>query len=618
MLVVVTYRDEEVNPALAATLGALERVTDTVDLPVGGLDDRSVHRFVELTADQEVSQAVGSSIAARTAGNPLFVAELTRLLRSERALTEDGVVYAPVPAGVRDVIRRRLERLPPQTATVLTVAAVIGRRFELGLLARVAELSEDELLDRLESAVAIGLVTEADAPIGTFAFTHDLVRDTLQATLGDTRRARLHARVAQALLDHGNDGDPSRPFALSHHLVQALPLVPAEQVAPHVLAAADAAVGRLAFEQAEEQLRAALALVELLPDEAKAAHELAVRVRLARVLTHTGGYAFPEVRQHTGRGMELVAEAQRRPDTIEALWATGVSAGVAGELATALAVGRRLLAWGEEHGEPTALCLGHSLLGGFASYAGDIDTSVRHLSLAVEVVDAESLDLRLFYDGTLASGVSMRATHAHVAWMAGRDEEASALIADAMRRAERLDHEIAVVFAVCFDAWLAVYRRDRAHARRRAQEVIVRADALGYRQFCVMGRILASSALDDPSVRAAELYDAVAGWEATGARLFQTFFLALQAEAELDLGRSQAAGALLASALRAATTTGERFYEPEVHRLLGVAALQQGRLKEAACHYERGWDLARELGLVALAERMAASIEALRSGPNSQ
>lgn len=73
----------------------------------------------------------------------------------------------------------------------------------------------------------------------------------------------------------------------------------------------------------------------------------------------------------------------------------------------------------------------------------------------------------------------------------------------------------------------------------RADEVIVRADALGYRQFCVMGRILAASAHQDPSVLATELRDAVAGWEAPGAGVFQTFFLTLQAEAEIDLGRPE-------------------------------------------------------------------------------
>ncbi len=48
----------------------------------------------------------------------------------------------------------------------------------------------------------------------------------------------------------------------------------------------------------------------------------------------------------------------------------------------------------------------------------------------------------------------------------------------------------------------------------------------------------------------------------TGACVLQTFFLTLQAEAEIDPSRPEQAGALLDRALHAVTTTGERFYEP--------------------------------------------------------
>lgn len=64
----------------------------------------------------------------------------------------------------------------------------------------MTKLPGDELLDRVESAVATGLVTEDDQVLGSFGFTHDLVRETLQAAVGGTRRARVHLRVAQALV----------------------------------------------------------------------------------------------------------------------------------------------------------------------------------------------------------------------------------------------------------------------------------------------------------------------------------------------------------------------------------------------------------------------------------
>ena len=607
VLIVVTYRDQEYGPGLAATLGTLDRLTDTVDLPLAGLDAGSVHRFVELAAGRDVSGEVAASIASRTAGNPLFVGELTRLLRSEGTLHEEAVRRAPVPVGVREVIRRRLDRLPAQTTTVLTVAAVIGRRFPLTLLGAVTELPQDELLDRVESALAVGLVVEGDTPVGTFAFTHDLVRDTLQDAVSGTRRARLHARIAHALLEDGDDRDPARVFSVADHLHQALPLVPAEEVAQHVLRAADTAAGHLAFEQAEDELQRALALVDRLPPAVRARHELAVRVRLARVLTLTRGHATPEEREHAGRAVALAAGAEPSPDAILAMWGAGVSAGMAAEFSTTLGIGEQLVRWGEEQHDLALVCMGHELIGGCTWYLGDLDTAARHLGRAVDIIDAGAFDRRLFHDRT--NGTWSRATHAVVAWLAGRDEEAAALMSDAVRRAEGPHRPFALVFALFFDAILAVLREDRPHARRRAHELVEHADAIGYRQFSELGRLLAAHAQGDPAARATGL-GTVPGSAESRPRLFQPLFLALHAQAELDLGHPEPAAALLARALAAARETGERFYEPEIHRLLGVAAQQQGRPDEAAAHFRSAGEVARELGLVSFERRAAASLGA--------
>lgn len=598
VVVVVTHRDEDTAPA---SLRALARLPGALDIPLGGLDVAAVHRFVEATAGQPIGEEVAEAIATRTSGNPLFVVELTRLLRSERSLDEHGVRHAPVPAGVRDVVRRRLDRLPPQTTTVLTVAAVIGRRFELGVLERVAQVSEDELLDQVESSVAIGLVTEDAGSVGAFAFAHDLVRDALQEAVSGTRRARLHARIARALIEQGD-----RPFDAAHHLLQAMPIVAAEEVAPHVAAAADAAVAGLAFEQAEQQLRQALGLVQALPPDLRAAHELAVRVRLGRVLTFIHGHAWPEVGEHIGRAVELAEEVEPREEVIQALWAVAVFTGVAGQLARTLAVGRKLLAWGEQHGNAAAVCLGHTALGGFAWCVGDLGTAISHSDLAVAVADADDLDPTLVYDPELAAGVSARANQAIATWLAGGEEESQALMADAVRRAEVSGKDSALVFAWSFDAWLGVLRRDLAHARRRAGEATALADTIGYRQFALIGRMFAAAAIDDAAARASELDQLVAGWESTGARLYQTCFLTLQADAELAGDGVERAEELLVRALDIVEATGERFYEPEIHRLLGTVAERQGRFEAAGCHDARAAAAAGELGLVAFERRLAA------------
>jgi tetratricopeptide (TPR) repeat protein len=101
----------------------------------------------------------------------------------------------------------------------------------------VVGLGEDEAYELLEVAVMARLIIESRP--GWFEFSHGLVRDTLYRDLRLGRRARLHARVADAIeVVHGDD---LQPFV--------------GRLAYHAAAAHDASrtvrYARLAAEQAE-------------------------------------------------------------------------------------------------------------------------------------------------------------------------------------------------------------------------------------------------------------------------------------------------------------------------------------------------------------------------------
>ena len=113
--------------------------------------------------------------------------------------TVDRSTALGLPESVREVIERRVERLAGEARDALTLAAVIGRSFDLELLTHVAETDESRLLDQLEAAVAASLLEESTEQVGRFRFAHALINQTLYEGLGATRRARMHQRVAQAL-----------------------------------------------------------------------------------------------------------------------------------------------------------------------------------------------------------------------------------------------------------------------------------------------------------------------------------------------------------------------------------------------------------------------------------
>ncbi|MGW5487378.1 BTAD domain-containing putative transcriptional regulator [Streptosporangium sandarakinum] len=205
LLVVAAYRTDE-SAHLTETLASLARATP-LRLALPGLDDEAVARLVR--AECEADEETIARIAERTGGNPFYVRESARLLNGEGAL----VALSEVPEGVRDVLRRRLARLPEGGVAILRLAAVAGRESSVDVLVKAADTDEDGVMDALDAGVIAGLLDEP-AP-GRVRFVHALVRDTLIADLSRLRATRMHGRIAAAL--EGTDDIA----ALAHHYARA-------------------------------------------------------------------------------------------------------------------------------------------------------------------------------------------------------------------------------------------------------------------------------------------------------------------------------------------------------------------------------------------------------------
>ncbi|MFC6881140.1 MULTISPECIES: ATP-binding protein [Actinomadura] len=209
VLLACTFRQTEVPERLAAALAALAR-HEPVRVELGGLSAAEVAALVRATCDAAVDDAELAAIAERTGGNPFFTRETARLLDAE------GLPAATrrVPAGVGDVLRRRIAGLPDAVQAVLRDAAVVGRDADLGVLTDLSGGDEDAVIDAVEAGLAAGLVTEP-AP-GRMRFAHALVRDTLYTGLSRARRTRLHGRAAAALERHR----PGEVAAIAHHYLE--------------------------------------------------------------------------------------------------------------------------------------------------------------------------------------------------------------------------------------------------------------------------------------------------------------------------------------------------------------------------------------------------------------
>ena len=269
LIVVGTFRLDELGSGhpLRELLGGLERERRVLRLTLDGLPDTAVRSIVATGIGTNPAPELVSWVVRQTSGNPFFVEEVARDLLESDALEGSGSGGAElraspsapaVPISVRTVIRGRLERLGDAAARTLELAAVVGPEFSLEILGRAGGLDRDALLDALEAAEAAQLVRDVAGRSQRWAFSHALVRAAVYEELSGLRRARLHARVADAL-EATTGADPAVLAAeIAHHAFEARGVEGPERAVRAARAAAAGALAGLAYEQAAAHYARAL------------------------------------------------------------------------------------------------------------------------------------------------------------------------------------------------------------------------------------------------------------------------------------------------------------------------------------------------------------------------
>ena len=532
--------------------GSVQRV------PLTPLAPAEVAAVVRNLSGADADPDVVTVIGTRTAGNPLFVCELVRLLISERRLDADGV-RATLPQHVHDVLRRRLDRLPQQTLTVLTVIAVAGGPTRVDLLADVTGLDVDGVLDACEAAALTGLLVDDTQHPGAFVLSHDLVRQTLEHSLSTARRLRLHARIAEAVQAH----EPMTPpdiVDVARHLTLAAPVVGPAAAVPFLVAASDDALSRYAHDQAERHLRTALDLISQVRVRAeREALEGPVRGRLTVLLL--------TVRGSLATDFDSGAEITATPDAEDAIGWLGnaIQATVTGHAPLAADAATVVLA-----GEfPPVTRFSAHFVKGFASHLTGAISSAHEEFEAAEGLAAQGVHVQI--PGVFDGPVVIAAEAALVAHIEGDEPRADELLTLAKTRA--VGSLSALVTATQHHAWLAAMRGDAVLARQHASECRILADRLDYAAYGNAAELVsgwADAMLGDAT--GADRADAVfARYLATGLRMLVPLYLLLRAEAHAASGHPSRARQLIRESRAVRAETGEVCSSP---RLLAWAALQ--------------------------------------------
>ncbi|MFJ9728621.1 ATP-binding protein [Streptomyces sp. NPDC101209] len=219
LLLLATARDEEAawhgRDRVRSQLLRRGRVVE-----LGPLPESDVAALVAAVTGAVPEPEAVRTLVRRTGGEAFFVTELLRN-GSRSGGAADGEDAGVFPGAVRAAVRERLADLTPRAARLLDVAAVLGTRFRLDVLAETAEVPLAEVRALLGEAAGAGLLAEVGAHRA--GFRHDLLRDAVYDALTPGDRAALHHAAAEVLAGYARRGRDTGPAEVAHHLFLAGP-----------------------------------------------------------------------------------------------------------------------------------------------------------------------------------------------------------------------------------------------------------------------------------------------------------------------------------------------------------------------------------------------------------
>jgi DNA-binding CsgD family transcriptional regulator/tetratricopeptide (TPR) repeat protein len=151
----------------------------------------------ELPAPREVVEAVHE----RTNGIPLHIEELIAVLGPEERTDGKRIRDASVPDTIADAVIARVNRLAPETRTLIQAGAVIGRCFSPDVIAGMVDRPLEEIEPSIQELVDAGILYPFDyVDQGYYDFNHQLLRDAIYASVPPSQRRRFHAQAAEFVM----------------------------------------------------------------------------------------------------------------------------------------------------------------------------------------------------------------------------------------------------------------------------------------------------------------------------------------------------------------------------------------------------------------------------------
>ncbi|WP_067534805.1 ATP-binding protein [Nocardia crassostreae] len=245
LLLCAAERQHDETPGWRAVKPRLmsEAVVESLTVPSFSVEE--TNSYLAVVADREVDAQLARTVRALTGGNPFYIRELGRSVWSD----PDAGVPA-LPPRLVDVVRTRVDGLPPGTRELLSAAALLGEEVSLAVAARLVERPMMECLPLADEAIRAALLTPGRSA-DRVTFSHGIVRAALASALPMHRRVLLHDRAVAAIEELCAGELDAHLAELARHAGEAAIAGDRDRAARWARRAADHAAARLAYEEAD-------------------------------------------------------------------------------------------------------------------------------------------------------------------------------------------------------------------------------------------------------------------------------------------------------------------------------------------------------------------------------
>jgi predicted ATPase len=246
LLLIGSYRDNEVTPThpfMQAVQELRLRSVPIESIELGALGWADIAQLLEdsLHVNTDTATPLAAAIREKTGGNPFFARQFLQQLHSSHLLEVDpeasgcrfdltAIRAADITENVADFIAQRLRLLEPETQRVVQLAAAVGNRFDVELLARVDGKSVADTLRHLAPALRERLVVPQSGPDAALAaryeFQHDRVQQAAYALIAPPDLPALHLAIGRTMLGAANSPDKhALLFDIVNHMNQGIALI---------------------------------------------------------------------------------------------------------------------------------------------------------------------------------------------------------------------------------------------------------------------------------------------------------------------------------------------------------------------------------------------------------